>query len=226
MAGSGDIPNPGSDRSAEFESRRPLELSGRSRQLLVLLQDGKGAAGVLYEGGLRVLADAGNPARVRQAAYSLREMIGELEAAAGLVRADPNLKKRVQDLRDQVDKASRSRRGQELVFADLGGILEDFFAAFEADFPTRRGRAQTTIHGLDPAKRVGPPTVSDERTRALMDFQTRFNNILHGNYDVSVAEFQLQLERFESFLVDWLSPRTFADFDELDEFLAEGPPGG
>jgi len=204
-----------------------LGLSGRARDLLRILDD-KGAAASLYIGALRVLADGANPAGVRQAAYALRELIDELEKAAGLELKGRQLGERVRQLCDEWRRTPRMADGA--ISSGAPGIatsLDEFFDWYEAELPTRRGRAHMTLRGLDPAQRDPPPVVRDARAKSLMRFRDDFNNILHGHYSPSAAEFRTQhIDSFETFLLDWFRPRTFADFDAIDKLLEDGPPSG
>ena len=68
-----------------------------------------------------------------------------------------------------------------------------------------------------------PPAVQDARADAWMGFRDRFNKDLHRGVKVAEAEFRNELDGFESFLMRWLRPRTFEDFDALDVLLARGP---
>ena len=68
-----------------------------------------------------------------------------------------------------------------------------------------------------------PPAVQDARADAWMGFRDRFNKVLHRGVKVAEAEFRNELDGFESFLMRWLRPRTFEDFDALDVLLARGP---
>jgi hypothetical protein len=58
-----------------------------------------------------------------------------------------------------------------------------------------------------------------------MGYREYFNRVAHGG-TATDTEFQTRFERFETFLLDWLRPRTFADLDEIDELLLKGPPDG
>ncbi len=71
-----------------------LELSGRSREVLEVLGRQKGRPHRFYEGARRALADWTNPVGAEMAAYALRELIQELERAAGLDDASDNLSRR------------------------------------------------------------------------------------------------------------------------------------
>jgi hypothetical protein len=159
---------------------RALELSGRSREVLDVLARQKGRPHCFYEGAQRALTDRANPVGAEMAAYALRELIQELERAAGLDDSSEDL--------------------------------------------SRRDRAQETLTGLDPVKRVGPPDTMEVRIEALLGFRKDFNRDLHGEHPTDPAEFSSLLERFETFLLAWFQPRTFDDYVEIDELLEEGPP--
>lgn len=214
-------PGPGEEPASP-----PLELSGRSRELLDILVDFEGAAAVLYEGALRVVADGANPVRIRLAAHALRELMDDLEREAGFTRKGPTLKERVRKLHEEWKVAEHSFEvspdGSGSGFAQT---LDAFFAGYEADYPERRDQAGATIGKLDPAGREAPPTVREARASAWMRFRGYFNNVAHGSAG-SDAEFRNRLQSFESFLLDWFEPRTFADFEAIDELLKQGPPDG
>lgn len=211
----------------EEPARQAIGLSGRSRELLDILVDFKGNAGVLYEGALRVATDGGNPVGIRLAAHALREVMDDLEREAGFTRKGPTLKERVGQLHEEWKVAERSFE----VASDGSGrgfvhTLNEFFAAYEADYPDRRDQASATIGKLDPAGREAPPAVRNARASAWMRFRRYFNNVLHGSTGPADAEFRSQLESFEAFLLDWFEPRTFADFEAIDDLLQRGPPNG
>jgi hypothetical protein len=206
--------------------RPQLELGGRSRELLDILAD-KGKAGALYEGALRMLIDGANPVRTRLAAHALRELMDELEREAGFSRKEPTLKQRVGKLHEEWKVAERSLAvGSDGSGSGFVQTLDTFFAAYEADYPQRRDKAGATIGKLDPAGREGPPAVREARADAWMQFRDYFTKVAHGSTGSTDAEFRRRLESFESFLLDWFEPRTFADFEVIDELLEEGPPDG
>lgn len=212
-------PGPGEEPTSP-----PLELSGRSGKLLDILVDFEGGAAALYEGALRVVADGANPVRIRLATHALRELMDDLEREAGFARKGPTLKERVRKLHEEWKVAERSFE----MSADGNGsgfvqTLDAFFAAYEADYPERRDQASATIGKLDPAGREAPPTVREARASAWMRFRRYFNNVAHGSAD-SDAEFRKRVQSFESFLLDWFEPRTFADFAAIDELLQKGSP--
>jgi hypothetical protein len=59
-----------------------------------------------------------------------------------------------------------------------------------------------------------------------MEFSSYFSGVLHGGMRPTEAEFRARVDAFEGFLLDVLRPRTFADFDDLDDVIEHGPPDG
>jgi hypothetical protein len=212
--------------AGEEPARLPLELSGRPREILDILVDLKGDAGVLYEGALRVVADGANPVRIRLAAYALRELMDDLAREAGFTRQGQGLKERVGELQKEWRVARRSfEAGSDGRGTGFVQTLDKFFVAYDADYPKRRDQARATIAALDPAKREAPPAVREARANAWMRYREYFNGVLHGSIPPD-AEFRSRFEGFESFLLDWFGPRTFADLDAIDELIRKGPPNG
>jgi len=169
-----------------------------------------------------VVADPANPARIQLAAHALRELLNELEHAAGLAPKKPSLKERVHKLYQQWEAAQPSLE----INPDRSGFvqtLSEFFKEFHDDYPTRRDQGGITIDSLDPARRVAPPAVREARADLWMDFRDNLNRIAHGK-ECSDAEFREQLQRLEGFLFDLLRPRTLADFREIDELLEKTSP--
>jgi hypothetical protein len=198
----------------------------RARQLLGVLGDQDCDAAIYYQGVLRVLPDAANPVALKMAAYGLRELMEELEAAAGVTSKskDRGLTERVRDLSEEWESAGRPVDGAaDPDRAEILLAFDRFLIDFDESDKRRRERAKVAIAALDPARREEPPEVQDARADAWMGFRDRFNKVLHHGSKVTEADFRADLDSFESFLMRWLRPRTFADFDALDELLEKGP---
>lgn len=210
-----------------------LALPGRARDVVAALAAHGDRATRLYEGALRVFADAQNPAHLRLAACGLRELLGELHDAP----KPQNLKQRVRDLRHAWDVSKRTlgvvpsaQDGSEAQYnpdhegSTFPQTLEAFFVAFDEDYPKRREQASDTIEKLDPSGRIAPPAVHQARGDSWMKFNRYFNRVLHGSDRPTEDEFRSQVEAFEGFLLDALRPQTFVDFSEIDNLIAGGPP--
>ena len=213
--------------SPDAVNLRLPELSGRSREVLDVLARQRGRrADRFYEGALRALADRANPVRAEMAAYALRELIQELERAAGAPKKGPGLGVLLSAFRPKWEAAERrpSDRGlvdncDPAVFA-----VDRFLDDAKKGHLSRRDRAQETLSGLDPVQRVGPPDTEKGRIEALLEIRDEFDRVLHGEHLTDAEAFSSLVERFETFLLAWFQPRTFEDFSEIDELLEEGPP--
>lgn len=205
----------------------PVGCSARSLELLEILDTSfSGDARSLYEGALRMVSDVTNPVRLPLAAAALREIMDDLEDEAGFAHQPPDWKQRIGKLEAAWEVAQRSLG----VSAEGGGtgfaqILDEFFADCRS-IPSRRDLADGTIGRFDPAGREAPPVVREARAAEWMELRRYFNVVLHRETRPTAAHFRGKLEEFEGFLLDWLRPRTFADFDAIDEVLEIGPPDG
>lgn len=201
------------------------QLSNRSREVLEVLARQKGRPATFYEGALRALADRANPVRAEMAAYALRELIQELERAAGAPKKGPGLGDLLRAFRPKWEAAERRPDDRGLIDNCDPAVfaVDQFLDEAKEGHLNRRDRAQETLSGLDPVKRVGPPD-TEERIEALLDFREEFNEALHGERPTDAESFAPLVERFETFLLAWFQPRTFEDFTEIDELREEGPP--
>jgi len=202
------------------------QLSSRSREVLGELARQKGRPDRFYEGALRALADRANPVRAEMAAYALRELIQELERAAGAPKKGPGLVDLLRAFRPKWEAAERSPNDRGLVDNCDQAVfaVDQFLDDARKGHRPRRDRAQETLSGLDPVQRVNPPDTEDGRIEALLDFREEFNTALHGERPTDPEAFSSLVERFETFLLAWFRPRTFEDFSEIDKLLREGPP--
>jgi hypothetical protein len=194
----------------------PFELSGRQREVLDVLAREGDQAGVLYLGALRVLTDLENPTRLRLAAYSLRELLNDLHHGP----KEDDLPARVRRLREEWQI---TRQSEDSGFDET---LTRFFGEFEQNYPQRRELVSKTIERLDPSGRKPSPAVSRARGDAWMALTKFFNKILHGNRQTTDDEFDAEFTKLDDFLLDLVRPSTFADLDQLDDLILEGPPDG
>jgi len=219
---SAELPKPREDAAG----LRFPDLSGRSREVLETLARQQGRAAQFYEGALRALADRSNPVRAESAAYCLRELIQELERVAIASNPGPRLGDLFQVLRPKWQAAERRPEDNGLVDSCDPAVfaVDQFLKDADAAHTDRRDRAQMTFSELDPVRRQGPPDTYEARVRALFDFHGEFNRVLHGKRPTDPEWFESRVKGFETFLLVWLRPRTFDEFRQIDDLLAEGPP--
>lgn len=217
-----ELPGPPQDAA---DLRLP-ELSSRSLEVREVLARQKGRPDHFYEGALRALADRGNPVRAEIAAYSLRELLQELERAADAPKKGASLGDLLGIFQPKWEAAPRRPDDEGLVdHCDPAVFAADRFLIDATEgHNSRRERAQETLSGLDPVQREGLPDTEEARIEAFLEFREEFNDVLHGERPTDAVAFSSLVETFETFILAWFQPRTFDDFGELDELLEEGPP--
>jgi hypothetical protein len=203
-----------------------MPVRSTNQELVGLLDDKAGAVGC-YLGSIRVLGDEENPSRVEMASYGMREMLDELEIAAGIAEnKGAGLGERVRNLKDAWAGAKRGDDGAlQAQQVKLTKKIDDFFDDFDRDFPRRRLRAGMTIRGLSPVSRSWPPAVESRMAERLVEVRKRLNKGLHRGDGLSVGELGELIDELEDFLLRLFRPPTFEDFSEIDAILEQGSLG-
>jgi hypothetical protein len=193
---------------------------------LVALLERRGDSARFYAGALRVLNDGGNPVRIEMAAYGLREMLDELEIAAGLTPSGSSLGARVRELKDAWAAAKHEGDGSlSSGQVKLTRKMGSFFTDFDRDYPSRRIRAGMTVRGIAPFERSWPPVVEREAADRLMALRKRLNKGLHRGDGLTRSQLLAVLDELETFLRGVMAPPTFDRFDEIDAIVARGNLG-
>jgi hypothetical protein len=157
------------------------------------------------------------------AAYALRELLEELEAAAHVGAKGPRLGEQVAELAN-VWRPTRDQDGILHAEPAMLEAVDQLLKRRAEDAPQRRARAALLIKGLDPVGLPGPPVLREKRTEALMDFRAECNLLLHQRPDEADQRLESLLESFEPFVLGWLRPQPSVDLPELDRVLELGPP--
>ena len=184
-----------------------------------------------YLGAILVLRDASNPVRMPQAAHVLREILDAvLEAQSvegGVPSGDMGTRLGPAEAAWNRVRDSRANEGREDWWMDdhLRSFLDamrDFFTWKTHERKARREQMREAVRGLDVSRRVLPPVLEEEVVRDGMRLRQYFIKVCH--FDVAAEEnvFLERLSEFESFLLNRLSPRTFADQSALDALSEEG----
>ena len=75
---------------------------------------------------------------------------------------------------------------------------------------------------LDGTKQSLPEPLQDVNISHWQEIREFFVNVAHHRKKTDDNEFQGRLESLETFLLDRLNPRTFADIDEIDALIDQG----
>ncbi len=223
--------------SPAFESPgRPAvaELLGEQRALYMALGEQHADLAALYLGAVTVLRHADNPERIPQAAFSIRELLVKLPKHFDVpmpAHHRERLGDRIDGLKkcwDTVMKNTASRQNGTWT-GSIDSHLEKLLTELEGLFkwrdehhPRRRDEVAALLRKLDPAGGKLPTKLESVNYQEWSGTSDFFNHILHHNRVVNLDEFQAKLMAVERLLLDRLRPRTFADWQSIDDIIREG----
>jgi len=98
----------------------------------------------------------------------------------------------------------------------------EFAAWHKLHRPSQVARVAAIIGGLDPTGTPLPPPVRDSHVAEWRTRRDFFVKVAHHDGVWSESTLLDEMAAFEDMLVSYLSPQTFADFDEIDALIAEG----
>lgn len=177
-----------------------------------------------YQGCLESLISQASD-RMAQAAHSIREICDRLpQRIASIAQPKP------------VVSALKSF-GPELlkIKADyyasgwIGNVINEPFnkmllrLEIVCSEPARTRRLGDVLVSSDPQAELIAKQFRDERDRVFEDIGRFFQNVAHHNHVPTEAEFQSNLEVFESLLLNYLTPRTADQLQELLALMAAPP---
>jgi len=209
-----------------------VHLSGQQSALLRALQEGDERLSVMYLGALTVLTDQRNQDRFAQAAHSLREVMEKLPKYLDIpvaIKTIP-LNAKVRELGFSWKKACINSKccaesnWSGPIDEPLSRFLttvESFFSWFKQIHPTRRGKIARALKSMNQDYYI-PPVIEDLRVNEWSLIQDYFIGIAHHQMPQIAEEFLRWLNALESFLLDYLCPRTFEDHKALRKIISEG----
>ena len=214
-----------------------LSLDARQLEVSKALHEKSPDLQLIYLGGLWVKIQAENPDRLALAAHSFRELMEKLPRILAVPQKalKESTNSQIEDLRRtkwevavrKSDARSTSGEWSGAIDGPLKAFLagvQDFFNWFEQVHPRRRAAARETLRTLDPYMGVLPPAIGEFNVRRWIKTQDFFVGISHHRR-CAEEEFNGWQFALEQQLADALSPRTFADLDEIDSLIAEGESG-
>jgi len=228
--GASDIPDGLGD------SRETVPLDAQERALSDALAAKDPRLAQMYLGAITVLMQVNNPDRLALASHGLREVMEKIPRYIDVETAalDEKLGEQVRTLEDVWMKAtgesscrqSETWSGQiDLPLVRLLDHLAAFFEWLAKHRPRRRSAIMDAMRQLDPSGMSLPEPLERRTYKTWDNLQRYFNNVSHHNWETNEEQFEERRDELEEFLLDKLSPRTFADFDEIDAIIREGKHG-
>jgi|GEM_PF-3054751 len=191
--------------------------------------------GNMYQGALFVLyghQSHQNPDRLSQAANSLRELMEKM-ARELPQKGNPNfgpgdfksyINSKLNEPWNKVKEEYSSNWAGEIK-SSLHSFLveiESFFGWVHTFRPPREKEAERFINHLDSRKTVSGNLVEID-LELWKQIRKFFEDVTHHrNPDINESRFIENLSSLESFLLNYLHPRTFENFATLDQIIQEG----
>jgi hypothetical protein len=187
----------------------------------------------MYVGALIVLSNPDNPDQLPQAAHSLRELMEKIPRYIAVeTRASrESLRVKVRELEDRwnntVENSACYDEGNWNGSIDrhlrrLLQRLQQFFDWFDQHHPRRRTETATVLRQLDGSGRTLPARLEDLEVEGWLAIRDYFQAVAHHGRQPPEEDFRAWMDALERFLLDRLRPRTFADFDAIDDIIQEG----
>ena len=176
-----------------------------------------------YQGALEVLV-SNSPDKIAQAAHSIRELCDRLPKRIANI---PEFKSPVSAAKPfgpqflEIKQQFYADGWKGNIHESLDAILIRFENIFSEPPRTRRfGQALTAT---DPQTEFLSAKMRRERDEAFEEITSFFQNVTHHNRLSSEADFLEILERFEALLLNYLTPCTANQQNELKILIAGGP---
>jgi hypothetical protein len=219
------------EATKSFDSRQPVQFSDRQLMIIGALSERGGAFdyAAMLRGAIMARGMTDNPLCFVLAAHGIRELMEKLPSSFSVPTGDPGLKEQIRVLSGTWEKVRAHEQWSEVdnwtglcagPLANLVKQLKPFFERFSADFPTRKRKIAVFFTEADPKKTPLPEEVSRARVDAWAGLWDFFDGLSHHRR--ASDEFDLQLDRLESFLVDLLAPETIKDRATINALIAKG----
>ncbi len=187
----------------------------------------------MYLGAVMALSHTDNPDYLAQSAHSVRELMEKIPAFLDVqTRAhQESLGSKVRELEDRWQTTiARSEcyddggwSGEiDRHLLKLLETLQRLFDWLSEHRPRRRIEAARILQRLDGSDHTLPAALEDLEVDRWMTIRDFFVSISHHGQQATQDEFERRLDALERFLLDRLRPRTFADFDAIDDIIKEG----
>lgn len=201
-------------------------LTSRQRKLHEALVSKKQLAADLYFSALLALNQPDNPCRHIMAGHAIREMVNKLPEFLDIPQPDKpaNIKAKVNDLKTAWDKCSASGADawDNSVDARLQNFIKkvkQFFLWYVHEHASRYERNAALVRGLDLSLNKLPQQLEIVRVQEWQHHYDYFTGVAHLG---DPTAFDQWFEALENRLLDMLIPRTFDDFEAIDELLGGG----
>jgi hypothetical protein len=210
-----------------------IQLSGQQSALYGALSKKDQNLANMYMGTLIVLNHNENPDHLALAAHGIRELMEKLPEFVNVpIRAQSeSLKSEVRNLEQiwlftlEKSQSYNNQIWEGDIDPRLHKLLKKlhlFFEWFTNHYPRRKEEIAETLRRLDISGRTLPTTLEELNIKTWFGIRDFFQSVAHHRKHTTTDDFGQWLEALEIFLLYRLHPRTFSDFDKIDEIIQEG----
>lgn len=207
-----------------------FQFTGHQQRIYGVLVEKSQDLADLYVAALRVFSDQGNPARLKLAAHSIRELADGLPKTFDLpIPVDPALiTEQVDDIEPVWSNALKSACHQngewigniDLPLRELLQRVHGLVEWLKENRPKRRLVIKHMFRGADPSGQPLPEKLEDARAGEWLALRRYFSNSAHGQATTD-DEFLAQLEILEKILLDSLYRQPSQALSAIDRILKE-----
>jgi hypothetical protein len=185
----------------------------------------------MYLGALWVLNQGSNPDRVPQAAHSMRELMEKLPRYLELpVPKNPtSLSYQVDSLQAKWKRVQQHPEGVTPTNDRLWNFLKElqlFFDAVEQNGVYWKDIGRLIQDELDPAGLPLPKVLRDQRAADWVTLRNYFVKVCHHGSPTDAVDLADKIDALETFLLDYLRPRTLDNQAEILALIREGEAHG
>jgi len=217
----------------DADNRDDSFLSTQTLLLLEALNEKDELLGRMLYGSWYSVNDTKNPEAYPQAAHSIREL---MEKAPDLI-PDVPVKQGTGSLSEDVRvlheawkiiksgawKSAPPWKGSiDNTLESWLGKAETFFEDFGKNHETRKQQVAKAITALDKSGQPLPAKLIEIRVKEWGELSKYFMKIAHHGAVADPAEFELEVQLLEEFLLSLIHPQPIPVMDELDALIAEG----
>ena len=210
-------------------------LIGSQKALFEALSEKDNRLASMYLACLTILENLWIPDALSLAAHAIRELMEKLPLYLDLpVRLDSggSLKNKVYELKKSYERVlqnskcynSESQEWSGIIDQHLKGFLKrlsEFFKWLDEFYPERKEKVRRIFKALDPKSTLLPETIRKNKVDSWMKLWDFFNDVAHHRNSMKLQVFEQHLRELEKLLLDHLKPKTFSDFNEIDEIIKE-----
>jgi hypothetical protein len=186
----------------------------------------------MYLGAIIALKDEADPERLCKAAYEMRELMEKISEIVDVETSalEESLTSKVNELEKEFESMKATTKLKPPTWdGAVDGPIRKFMGKTQEvlDWKTKhrpqRSEAFTrTLRALDGPGRILPEDIEKKAVQSWMKVKEFFDNVAHHRLPATEGVLREKVAYVEILLLDKLNPKTFPDFDRMDDIINQG----